>query len=92
MRCRWISIGLALVALALGPAACGGGDEESTSPTPSVETPSHGSGPPGDLGDLPPGFVECMAREGYEVKSPDDIHSAPPAVLQACFGAAQQGD
>jgi hypothetical protein len=70
-----------------------GGDDEgaSSNPAPSgggVETPRGGPAPQGDLEALPPGFVECMAEAGYEIKSSADIHSAPPQVLQACFGAS----
>jgi hypothetical protein len=31
-----------------------------------------------------------MAQQGYVIRSEADIHSAPPGVLQACFGAAHQ--
>lgn len=86
-----IVLALVLVALVLTLSACGGSDDTGTTSTPSVEAPSGRTAPPSDLGDLPPGFVECMARNGYEVKSTDDIHSAPPAVLQACFGASHGG-
>jgi hypothetical protein len=83
------ALALALVALALALAACGGGDddEETTTTPPASEAPSGSAAPPG-LGALPPGFVECMAEQGYEVESSADIHSAPPDVLQACFGSA----
>jgi hypothetical protein len=76
------------MALGLTFAACGGDDEETTTaPAPSVEAPSGGAAPSG-LGALPPGFVECMAEQGYEIESSADIHSAPPEVLQACFGSS----
>jgi hypothetical protein len=92
MRRRRAATALTLPLVALAMAACGGGDEEtSTTPTPSVEAPSGGVEPPNDLGALPPGFVECMAEQGYKIESSADIHSAPPAVLQACFGASHQG-
>ena len=83
------AIALPLTLLALVLAACGRDDEETTttSPAPSVEAPSGGAAQPSDLGALPPGFVECMADEGYEIESSAEIHSAPPEVLQACFGA-----
>ena len=79
----------AAVVVGLVIAGCGGddgGDEETTTTAPSteLEAPS-GATPPGGLGALPPGFVECMAEEGYDVQSPADIHSAPPQVLQMCF-------
>jgi len=84
-----IALALALVALALLLAACGGGDddEETTTTTPAAEAPSPSAAPP-SVGALPPGFVECMAEQGYEIESPTEIHSAPPDVLQACFGSA----
>ena len=69
-----------------------GGEEDpapaASSPAPSAEPEAPSSDPPpsGDLGALPPGFVECMAEQGYEITSPSDIHSAPPQVLQSCFG------
>lgn len=89
-----VALALALTTLALTLAACGGDDDESATPTPSTSTapsagaPSGGTPPSGDLGALPPGFVECMRQQGYEITSSADIHSAPPEVLQACFGAA----
>jgi hypothetical protein len=76
-----ISVALALAALILILAGCGGGGEERpTSPA-----------PPNASSTLPPAFVECMADRGFEIESPADIHSAPPQVLQACFGALHQG-
>lgn len=84
-----ISVAATLVALTMTVAACGGddGEEATTSPAPAVEAPSGGATPPADPGSLPPEFVECMADQGYEVKSSADIHSAPPQVLQTCFGS-----
>jgi hypothetical protein len=94
MRRRRTSAGLALafafVALVLALAACGGG-ETTTRAAPAGEAAGGSGAPPGDLGDLPPGFAECMAQQGYVIRSEADIHSAPPGVLQACFGAAHQG-
>jgi hypothetical protein len=91
VRRRWtfIALALALVMLAVTLTACGGDDDETTtSPSPSVEAPSGGGVPPsGDLDALPPGFVECMADQGYEIESSEDVHAAPPEVLQACFGS-----
>jgi hypothetical protein len=79
-----IVLALTLAALTLGLAACGGGDDEETTTTQApAEAPSGG-----DLGALPPGFVECMADQGYEIESSADIHSAPPEVLQSCFGSS----
>jgi hypothetical protein len=87
-----VALALVLVGLVLALAACGGGNgETSTTAPPAVEAPSGGATPPGDLDALPPGFVECMAQQGYDVESEADIHAAPPGVLQACFGAAHQG-
>jgi hypothetical protein len=84
-----VALVLALTALALTLGACGGDDDEATtmSTAPSAGAPSGGTRPSGDLGALPPGFVECMRQQGYEITSSADIHSAPPEVLQACFGA-----
>jgi hypothetical protein len=80
-----IAVAVSLL-IAWSLAACGGseGKAKTTSPPPT-QAPSGGATPPGSVGGLPPGFVECMAEKGYKVQSPQDIHSAPPAVLQACF-------
>jgi hypothetical protein len=86
-----IAVALALVALALILAACGGDDDEeaTTSPAPS-EAPSGGAEPPSP-GALPPELVKCYAKRGYKIESPGDIHSAPPRVVQECFRALHQG-
>jgi hypothetical protein len=80
---------LTLLAVALVLAACGDDDDEgtTTTTTPAAEAPGEGTTQP-SVGGLPPGFVECMADQGYAVESSADIHSAPQNVLQACFGAA----
>jgi hypothetical protein len=84
-----LRLALALVIAALAFAACGGDDDEpATTSAPTVEAPAGGSATSGELGALPPGFVECMAEQGYEIESQSDIHSAPADVLQDCFGAA----
>ena len=86
--------GLALVLIAVGVLVSTGGEDDSDSggsgPARSeeFETPGSGSSPSDDLGALPPGFVECMSEQGYEIASAADMHSAPPAVLQTCFGAS----
>lgn len=85
-----------VVALALVVGACRGGDDRDenarTSP-PRSQAPDGGEGgtPPASPGQLPPEFVKCMAEKGFDVTSSADIHSAPPQVLQACFGALHQG-
>jgi hypothetical protein len=80
-----IALALALPALT----ACGG-DEEQTTATPApTKTPAR-SAPPSP-GALPPEFIECMAERGFEVESADEIHSAPPQVLQECFASLHQG-
>lgn len=84
-----ISVALALVALTLILAACGGDEEATTTPAPS-EAPSGDATPPSP-GALPPGIAECLADRGYELESPADLHSAPPQVLSACFDALHQG-
>jgi hypothetical protein len=92
---RAVALGIAaaaLIVLVVGVLLLtGGGDDgASSSPAPSGgrEAPGGGAAPPGALDALPPGFVECMAEQGYQIQSPADIHSAPPQVLQACFGAS----
>lgn len=86
-----IAVALALAALALILAACGGGDDEdpTTSPAPT-EAPSGGATPPSP-GALPPGIAECIADQGFDLESPDELHSVPEQVLQACFNALHQG-
>jgi hypothetical protein len=85
-----IAVALALIALALTLGACGGDDgETSTNPAPSGAT--NGSGPPPSTGALPQELVECYAEKGYRIESPAQIHSAPPQVIQECFGALHEG-
>jgi ABC-type glycerol-3-phosphate transport system substrate-binding protein len=87
---------LALVATVLLLAACGGGDDdESTTTTDSAPAttapaPSQGTPPPSG-GQLPPQLVECFEDKGIEVDSVDEIHSAPPEVVQECFSALHGG-
>ena len=85
------SVTAAVIALTL--AACSGDDEDkaATSPPPPAEAPGGGAAPPSDPSQLPPEFIKCMAKQGYDVKSSADIHSAPPQVLQRCFGSLHQG-
>jgi hypothetical protein len=87
MRARTLVVlMLALVAVVLALGACGGGDDEETTTSPApTESPSGSPAPP-SVGELPPEFVECMADQGYEIESSADVHSAPPQVLQQCFG------
>jgi hypothetical protein len=100
MRCRTRAstiVAVALLALVVG--ACVGGDDGDgddkarPSPPPASETPfgDGGGTPPASPAQLPPAFVKCMAGQGFDVQSPADIHSAPPQVLQTCFGALHQG-
>jgi hypothetical protein len=93
-----IAVPLALVVLVAivlgGIAVAGGGDNEtSTNPAPrdGVQSPTEPTPSPGDPSSLPPEFVRCMADQGFDVDTPDDIHAAPPQVLQTCFGALHQG-
>jgi hypothetical protein len=91
-RPRLLSAIAVVVALVLALAACAGGDDEEASSRPApAEAPSEGEAPPASPGQLPAEFVKCMAEQGFDVKSSADIHSAPPRVLQACFGALHQG-
>jgi hypothetical protein len=78
------------VALGLALSACGG-DDTSPPPRDSVETPSESTPVPSALGALPPAFLKCMAGRGFDVSSSEDIHSAPPEVLQVCFGSLHEG-
>lgn len=83
----FLAVALALVALA----GCSGDDdkEATTNPAPS-EAPSGDATPPSPSG-LPPELLECFADKGFDVRSPTEIHSAPPQVVQECFGALHQG-
>jgi len=83
-----IAVALALVALALILAACGGGDGEETTTGPPSQAPSGSTTP--SPGALPPGIAECLADQGFEIE-PAELHSVPPQVLQACFQALHQG-
>ena len=92
------ALALALIALALLLAACGGDEGETgeTTTAPATTTPAP-SQPPSDdstspsAGQLPPQLVECFAENGVKVESPDEIHSAPPEVVQECFSALHGG-
>ena len=93
-----IAVPLALVVLVAivlaGIAVAGGGDETTTNPAPrdGVQAPAETTTPsPGDPSSLPPAFVKCMADQGFAVESTEDIHAAPPQVLQSCFGTLHQG-
>jgi hypothetical protein len=82
---------IAAVVMGVAFAGCGGDDEKATT-TPAardaVETPDAPASAPSGL---PSEFVECMAAQGYEVTSSDDIHSAPTQILQMCFGSLHDG-
>jgi hypothetical protein len=67
-----------------------GGERTSSGPARSggPEAPRGGAAPRGALDALPSRFVQCMAQQGYTIESTADVHSAPPEVLQACFGAS----
>jgi hypothetical protein len=86
-----IAIALALIAVVVGLAALAGGDGEDTTTGPaSRRTTTDNATPPNAPGTLPPEFVDCMAEQGFDVDSPDEIHSAPPQALQACLGSLHQ--
>jgi hypothetical protein len=87
----WVALALvALVAIVVGGIAlAGSGDEESTT-SPPAEAPS-GSAIPSQ-GTLPPGITECLADQGFDLESPDELHSAvPQEVINECFNALHQG-
>lgn len=88
-----ISVAVALVvvlAIVVGGLAIAGDDgEEATTGSPPP-APS-GSGAPSQ-GALPPGIAECLAERGFEIESPDELHSAAPQeVIDECFNALHQG-
>jgi hypothetical protein len=89
------ALALALVALVVTLAACGGDDEQNKEATPPASEAPRGDGggstAPPSPGALPPELPECFADKGYDVQSPAEIHSAPPQVVQECFGALHQG-
>jgi hypothetical protein len=90
------ALALALVALALMLAACAGGDDEENKEAspPASEAPlgdGDGSTAPPSPAALPPELLDCFADKGYEIESPAELHSAPPKVVQECFGALHQG-
>ena len=89
---RLVTIGAVAIGLVLSSCGAGGDDEDATTtPAPPVEAPSGRATPPNDPGALPPKFVQCMSKQGYEVNASADIHSAPQQLLQACFGSLHQG-
>lgn len=87
-----IAVALALIAIVVGIVALVGGDGEDTTTSPaSRQTTTDNPTPQNAPGTLPPEFVDCMADQGYEVVSSDDIHSAPIQVLQQCFASLHGG-
>jgi hypothetical protein len=85
------AIALALVALALLLGGCWGGDDEETTNSPAPAGAPDGDAAPPSPSGLPPQLVECFADRGFDLKSPTEIHSAPPQVVEECFGALHQG-
>jgi hypothetical protein len=85
-------LALLLLALAaLGIAGCGGGNGDDR-PRDGVEAPGETTrDTTGAPDSLPPEFIKCMAKRGYQIESAADIHSAPANVVQACFEAVHQG-
>jgi hypothetical protein len=70
-----------LGALAVTLVACGGDDDDNPSGTTTPLSP----------GALPPSLLECFADEGFDIESEDDIHTAPPQVVETCFNELHQG-
>jgi hypothetical protein len=87
MMKRRATIGALLVALS----GCGGDSEGATTTPPPTATPEAPARTTPDPNALPPEFLECLAEQGYELSPSDDIHSAPPHVLQTCFESLHQG-
>jgi hypothetical protein len=94
-RRRLIATIAAVVALASLITACSGGDDGdgngSAKPPAADAGRGDGGATPPSADQLPPKFTRCMAERGFPIESPDDIHSAPQQVLQACFGALHEG-
>lgn len=71
-----ITLGVALVAVALTLAACGGedddGQETRTTPTPAAEAPSGGPVAP-SLSQFPPEFLQCLEDQGIDLESVTDV-------------------
>ena len=86
---------LLTVAMAASIVGCGGGDNDKDAAT--TQTPADTPAPlaptaaPHSVSELPHAFVQCMAERGFTVTSSEDIHSAPPDVLQTCFGTLHGG-
>jgi hypothetical protein len=93
-RRAFVAVALALL-VALVLATCGGGDDNGavtgTVPSNEPEAPSGSAPPPSAFGGLPPVLVECFADKGFDLESPTGIHSAPPRVVNECFGKLHQG-
>jgi hypothetical protein len=88
---RVIAVALALTAIVVGAIVLAGGDGDDTSTSPaSNESTTRRASPPSEPGSLPPQFVQCMAEQGFDIDSLDEMHSAPPQVLQACIGSLHQ--
>jgi hypothetical protein len=87
-----IAVALAQVALAFLLGGClGGDDEEEATTSPAPAESRNGNAAPLSPSGLPPELVECFADRGFELESATEIHSAPPQVVQECFGALHQG-
>jgi hypothetical protein len=86
-----IAVTLALITIVAGGIALAGGDGQDTSTSPaSNESTTAGASPRSGPGALPPAFVECMAEQGFDIDSLDQMHAAPPQALQACVGSLHQ--
>jgi hypothetical protein len=86
---RTFTVGAVAIGLVLS--SCGGGDDKVTASPEPRDTPSDSAPSASGAGALPPEFLECMADQGFDVSSADDVHSAPPEVLQVCFGSLHEG-
>jgi hypothetical protein len=86
-----IAVALALIAIVAGAIVLAGGDGDDTSRnSASDESTTERASPPTAPSALPPEFVECMAEQGFDIDSVDEMHSAPPQALQACIGSLHQ--
>ena len=92
MKRRAVSaVAVALVALALLLGGCLGGDDEDATNSPAPAAAPDGDAAPPSPSGLPPQLLECFADRGFDLKSPTEIHSAPPQVVEECFAALHQG-
>jgi hypothetical protein len=85
-----VALVLTLVALTLVLTACSGDDDDEATKQPAPSGARSGDSTSPTPSALPPELLECFAKRGYKLQSPAEIHSAPPEVVQECFGLLHQ--